>query len=209
MKVLVTGFGPFPRVLRNPTEALVEGLPDRLGPARLVRRVLPTVYAACETEIEILLRDQRPDVCLCFGVAGPGVIRLETTARNRGLNDGPDQSGAVKTDAIATEGPETYASTLPLAEIAEALTAEGVPHEYSDDAGGYVCNHLFYAARHAVARHGLATACGFVHVPEVRPEVGWAAEIAAFDAAARVILGVLAERSDLGAGVAAAEHRRA
>ena len=32
-------------------------------------------------------------------------------------------------------------------------------------AGGYVCNHLFYTARHVIDGFHLPTQCGFVHVP--------------------------------------------
>ncbi len=191
MNILLTGFGPFPRVPRNPSQAVVEGFPDWLGGAVIHRHVLETVYAVAEREIERLLCELRPDVCLCLGVALPGVLRLETTARNRGDNAGPDHSGVARTDAIAPAGPETYAATLPLDDIAAALRAQEIDFSVSDDAGGYVCNHVFYAARHAIERHGLATRCGFVHLPEVRPDRPEAAEIEDFLRAVRVIVEVL------------------
>ncbi|MEN8184635.1 MAG: pyrrolidone-carboxylate peptidase, partial [Myxococcota bacterium] len=36
---------------------------------------------------------------------------------------------------------------------------------WSDDAGGFLCNHVFYRARDWVEHAGLAIPCGFVHLP--------------------------------------------
>ena len=49
-----------------------------------------------------------------------------------------------------------------------ALEQLGVPVAISDDAGGYVCNHVFYAARHAIDSRRLSTRlrlcpCSAVH----------------------------------------------
>ena len=35
----------------------------------------------------------------------------------------------------------------------------------SEDAGGFLCNHVFYRAREWVERAGLAIPCGFLHLP--------------------------------------------
>ena len=93
MNLLLTGFGPFPRVPRNPTQLIVERFPDAIAGVAIHRAVLPTIYDVAGARIEELLREHRPDVCLCLGVAGPGVPRLETTARNHGTSDAPDHSG--------------------------------------------------------------------------------------------------------------------
>jgi pyrrolidone-carboxylate peptidase len=36
---------------------------------------------------------------------------------------------------------------------------------FSNDAGGFVCNHVYYRAAHLVASAGLPTRVGFVHLP--------------------------------------------
>jgi pyroglutamyl-peptidase len=36
---------------------------------------------------------------------------------------------------------------------------------WSDDAGGFLCNHVFYRAREWLERRGLLVPCGFVHLP--------------------------------------------
>ena len=193
MSILLTGFGPFPRVPRNPTQFIVERFPDELAGVTIHRAVLPTIYEVAERMIEELLLAHRPEFCLCLGVAGPGVPRLETTARNHGASNARDHAGAARTGPVAPSGPDTYPSTLPLAAIDAALGDRGIAFEYSDDAGGYVCNHIFYASRHAIERHGLAIRCGFVHVPEFRSPGEEDEEIGEMIGAVQTIVEVLIE----------------
>ena len=70
-----------------------------------------------------------------------------------------------KLTPIVAGGPDTFESMLPIQAMRAALEQLGVPVAISDDAGGYVCNHLFYAARYVIDSRGLSTRCGFVHVP--------------------------------------------
>lgn len=168
MSILLTGFGPFPGMPRNPSQFAVERFPDKLGRMEIQRVVLPTIYDTAGAAIETLLVETRPDICLCLGVAGDAFLRLETVARNHGTISAPDQSGAIRSGPIAPTGPDTYACTLPFPALHAALKRLGIAAELSDDAGGYVCNHVFYTACHATERQGLATACGFVHVPPIR-----------------------------------------
>jgi pyroglutamyl-peptidase len=71
---------------------------------------------------------------------------------------------------IDEEGPEGYASTLPLADIAAALARAGIAADGSNDAGDYVCNHVFYRLMADIAGEGKSPARigGFVHVPVPR-----------------------------------------
>lgn len=185
---LITGFGPFPRVPRNPSQILVERLPDSIAGVALHRRILPTEYRSAGPLIESLLADLRPDLCLCIGVAHRGPLRLETTARNSSTAETPDQSGFVHVGPIDGNGAETYASTLPLGRIYDALTAHGHDVTYSDDAGCYVCNYIFYKARRHIDRLNLATACGFLHIPELTAEQDEEAQLGAWRDAVETIL---------------------
>src|SRR5690348_5486134 len=94
ISALVTGFGPFLRVPRNPSQLLVERLEGSVAGMTLHRRVLPTEYHAAGPLIESLLDELRPAICLCIGVGrGGDPLRLETTARNFGTVDSPDHRG--------------------------------------------------------------------------------------------------------------------
>jgi pyroglutamyl-peptidase len=167
MRVLVTGFGPFPGVARNPSQFVVETLPGRIGGAEVHSCVLRTEYRTAGRVIEDLLATLRPDVCICTGVGAGASFKLETTAHNHGGAAAPDQAGFVHRGPVEIEGPFTYCSTLPLEEIRASLAARDYPIELSHDAGGYVCNHVFYRARHAIEHIGLPTLCGFFHLPSV------------------------------------------
>lgn len=58
-----------------------------------------------------------------------------------------------------------YESTLPLSEILAALQYARIPAAYSYHAGMYVCNHVFYLARHEVEICKLHIPFGFIHIP--------------------------------------------
>lgn len=191
VSALVTGFGPFPRVPRNPSQRLVERLGESVAGMTVHRRVLPTEYHAAGPLICSLLDELRPDICLCVGVGrGGDPLRLETTARNFGTVDSPDHSGFTFSGPIAADGPETYAATLPLDPILAALREQGHSAALSDDAGGYVCNFVFFTARHHIASARLPTACGFLHIPELDPARDESAQIESWLDAVRTILTV-------------------
>jgi pyroglutamyl-peptidase len=165
--VTVTGFGPFPGVETNSSELAVRGLVARPG---LRTAVLPTVYRETADQLRRLLATP-PDVLLLTGIAkeAPG-LRWEQLARNADTAVAPDARGDVRNGPIDASGPPTYPSTLPTSDLLAALADADIPAETSDDAGGYVCNHLFYVARHEVAIRGLATLCGFLHLPAIDAE---------------------------------------
>ena len=163
-KILLTGFNPFAGADRNPSETVVGGMADQPG---LVREILPTEYAAAERRIVDLLEQHRPAFWIGLGLNQRArSILLERTAVN--LDDArlPDNAGDERRDRpIDPAGPGAYPSTLPLAEMFGALTRANVPVDYSDSAGRFVCNHVFYAAARAVERLGLHTLAGFIHIP--------------------------------------------
>jgi pyroglutamyl-peptidase len=66
---------------------------------------------------------------------------------------------------VRAGGPATLPSRLPLDRLAAALAADGYEVLTSDDAGGYLCNHLFYELM-TQRPEGVA---GFVHVPPLAP----------------------------------------
>ena len=73
MRVLITGFGPFPGAPFNPSAALAKALAGRRRPAfaaldRTVH-IFETTYGSVDRELPKLLA-QKPDIVLMFGVAG-------------------------------------------------------------------------------------------------------------------------------------------
>jgi len=188
MKLLVTGFEPFGVWTENPSATVVGELSRRAAvrPAdypELRVAILPTEFAGAERAIRELLLTDVPDVLLALGVAPRAQgVRLERTARNRDDAALPDNAGEHrKLVPIMAGGPDTLASTLPLQAMQAALEQLGVPVAISDDAGGYVCNHVFYTARQVIDSRRLPTLCGFVHIPLCTEQVDPQTQLVAAD----------------------------
>lgn len=170
MKILLTGFTPFPGVDVNPSALIVQEIANQRYPGlEIIAEVLPTAYDTAGARVEALIGEQRFDAVVCLGVAqSRSAISLERVARNRDSTAKPDNDGAIRENTpIVQDGAETYPATLPLERFQVALAQQGIPVEYSDDAGAYVCNHVFYRARHALERPGQLIPCGFIHVPGI------------------------------------------
>lgn len=169
-RVLVTGFEPFPGAPVNPTERLVAALraapPVLDGMAAFRAEILPVDYDTVGPRLSAIGRDFAPDIAIHFGLANECTgFRLERLARNRFAADRPDNSGVLRAGGAVCAGPETLPSGLPLEAIALRLAEMGLPVEWSDDAGGYLCNTVFMLSR-AHACDGFAPRMsGFVHVP--------------------------------------------
>lgn len=166
--VLLTGFEPFGGLPTNPTQDLVRQLashPARWG--RLHTAVLPVAYATAHTRISTLLAEHTPDIVLCTGLAAATTtLRFEHLAHNSITAAAADNTGEIRQcPSIRSDAPTAYRSTMPTARLSSTLTAAGVPLEHSQDAGGYLCNYVYFAALHTLAQHQSAAWCGFLHVP--------------------------------------------
>ena len=87
LRILVTGFGPFPGAPYNPTQPLVARLTRLRRPAfddvELSSHIFPVTYKAVDRELPLALAKHKPHALLMFGLAGrTGYLRIETRARN-------------------------------------------------------------------------------------------------------------------------------
>jgi pyroglutamyl-peptidase len=171
--VLVTGFGRFPGAPFNPTAALVarlEGAGRRHG-VRYVGHVFDTSYAAVDRELPALIAAHRPDAIVMLGLAGRRKhVSIELFARNRVSVLLPDAAGAVPRGAAIVSGAPTRVRGLaPFSTLLAAARASRVKTAPSRDAGGYLCNYVYWRALEAAAKPGGPRRAVFVHVPPVRP----------------------------------------
>jgi pyroglutamyl-peptidase len=163
-RALVTGFEPFGGGDVNASQRLVEALaaepPDGI---ELAAAVLPVSWTRAADDLAATLEREQPELVVCFGQAdGRATVEVERFALN--FDDGTDDAGETRRAEIVADGPVAYRSLLPVDAVVDALRAEGIPAAASRDAGGYLCNHVFYALMHTVAgRTGMRG--GFVHVP--------------------------------------------
>lgn len=166
--LFVTGFGPFEEVDVNPSGALARAL-GVAAPAGIEVRAteLPVSFRRATEELERALAGtpRPPDAFLALGVHRGAFFRLERRARAQLRSGRPDVDGA---DA-RTVGPgdgEDLATSLDLGMLEAALLAAGAPEvRVSDDAGGYLCEHVY---RHALTRaRELGVPALFLHVPPI------------------------------------------
>lgn len=192
----MTGFEPFPGAPVNPTQRLVAWLrrrkPAIAGMGAFRAEVLPVDYAAVGPRLSAIGHEFRPDVVIHFGLAQRCAgFRLERVARNLLSAARPDNTGSAPGDGAICAGPALLPSTLPLEAIHAALAAAGLPVEWSDDAGGYLCNMVF-ALSAAQACEGFAPRMtGFVHVPLIGP--GHALGVRQFHRGAMTVLATTVE----------------
>ena len=170
LRILITGFGPFPGAPYNPTQPLVARLLRLRRPAfsdvELSGHIFPVTYAAVDRELPELLARHRPQALLMFGLAArTPYVRIETRARNAVTTLWPDadhtrvRKGSIAGSADAMMfGPHT-------AKLLRAATATGVDARASRDAGSYLCNYLSWRAIEATCGHDGPRLAAFVHVP--------------------------------------------
>jgi pyroglutamyl-peptidase len=163
-RIAVAGFAPFGAHAVNPAEAVVRALAAR-DPS-LATAVLPVSYRRAEAALAALLAAARPDALLLLGRYEGEALRLERVALNLDDADAADEDGERRSGTrIRPDGPAGHRSSLPLAGFAAALERRAVPFVWSRDAGGFLCNHVFWLAREWCERSGRGIPCGFLHLP--------------------------------------------
>ena len=168
--ILVTGFEPFDGETMNPTEMILNRLPEMIGSHLIRKTLLPVDFERAPALAVNMYNIFSPDAVLMLGQAGGrSAVTPETTAKNLMNARIPDNSGfRPENQPVIKGGHDALYSTLPLEMILESLTALGIPCEVSDDAGEFVCNALFYRMLNHASRK---IPTGFIHVPFL-PEQG-------------------------------------
>lgn len=172
MKILLTGFEAFGTVEENPSQVIVEqmskshNLPDHID---LICEVLPVEYEASGVRIRELIDTHEPDAVIMTGVAGScDKINVEFWARNNRTATIPDNSGVLlENQPINPDEPIEHflPSTLPVFSIYSKLNARKIPVERSNNAGGYICNNVFYCAVDYLKQTQRDIPAGFIHIP--------------------------------------------
>ena len=168
-KILITGFEPYGGLVFNPTEFILDKL-AAYQDTGVETAVLPTSYNRAESEIAELIQRQRPTALLMLGLKR-GATRLcfERLADNWDNSIAPDNDGHVRIRKKIIDGaPKHYSNTLPFDILADTAVQMGETVEFSDDAGGYVCNHAYFVAANIITTKFLDCRYAFVHVPPVQ-----------------------------------------
>lgn len=165
--ILVTGFSPFPGAPVNPTQQLMQSLPDRLAAPppgiRFSFHVLPTTWTGRQDVTDKLRQNIKPVAIVHFGVDGTRPeINIETRAVNKTDQVRPDAAGKLPDEPELAAGAEqARASTLPAEPLRAAACLADAPAVLSDDAGTYLCNATLWDSI------GSGIPSIFVHVPKL------------------------------------------
>ena len=198
LDVLVTGFLPFGNAATNPAGDIASSFKNEpvsalsatggvmtWGTVRhLVVDVLwsgdglwsadnvvnPQVDSGAADRIDAAILDSHPDIVISLGMAADAFV-VEQLARDedRAIGDNGAFAPREGRRQYAGEDPEgRRPTTLPRARIEAEWQKLGVRVGDSDDAGGYICNDVFYRVMRRAAIGGTMRKilrAGFIHVP--------------------------------------------
>jgi pyroglutamyl-peptidase len=170
LRILITGFGPFPGAPYNPTPPLVTRLLRLRRPAlndvELFGHIFTVTYKTVDRELPELLAKLRPDALLMFGLADrTAFMRIETRARNAITTLWPDADQTHSRKGSIVEGTDARMFGPHTAKLLRAALASGIDARASRDAGSYLCNYLSWRAIEAVGKGDRLRLASFVHVP--------------------------------------------
>jgi pyroglutamyl-peptidase len=170
LRILITGFGPFPGAPFNPTKPLVTRLlrlrRPALGDVELTGHIFPVTYKAVDRELPELLARYRPDALLMFGLASRTPhLRVETRARNAVTMLWPDADHTRVRKGSISGSADAMMFGSHTAKLLRAAVGTGIDARASRDAGSYLCNYLSWRAIEATCGDGGPRLTAFAHVP--------------------------------------------
>ena len=174
LKVLVAGFGPFPGAAKNPSGPLALAVAQsRRGAAsgvRIVGAVIPTVYQEVFSTLSDVLKVEKPDIVLMFGLAGrTPFMRIETRAANVASSIHPDAAGEKPADhSLIAGSPPFLKARAPVQRLLAAARGAGVKAKLSTNAGRYICNAAFFHVLDIARKTDAPKLVAFVHIPGPR-----------------------------------------
>jgi pyroglutamyl-peptidase len=170
LRILITGFGPFPGAPHNPTQALVARLARLRRPAftdvELSSHIFPVTYQAVDRELPLALKKHQPHALLMFGLAGrTAYVRVETRARNAVTMLWPDAAQTRARKGSIADGADAQRFGPHTAKLLRAAKGTGLDARASRDAGSYLCNYLSWRAIESVNADNGPRLAAFVHIP--------------------------------------------
>jgi pyroglutamyl-peptidase len=185
VRVLVTGFGPFPGVERNASASVAHALAlsSALPGIELFARVIPVEWALARAVVREAIAGARPDAILHFGVTKRSAgFEIETRAINMS-GAKQDRAGIVRPGVpLARSAAPVLHGTLPPPALLRALRLQGFPAQLSRNAGRYLCNALYYWSLADAGAGGALVS--FVHMPAIGSEAPAKARLTFEDAVA-------------------------
>lgn len=167
--ILLTGFEPFGGDSSNPSREVAIALRGHeFGSYQVKSSVLPVDGLRAPNRLIQRIDALEPAAVIMLGLArGRLQVALERVAVNALDYRIPDNAGRVRHgEPIVKDGPDAYLCSLPISEILEAWRSSTIPGYVSNTAGLYLCNQVFYTARHHLETHEKRhVLVGLIHLP--------------------------------------------
>ena len=166
-RILLTGFEPFHGLEINESSEVVKDISkSRIENIEIVCRIL-SVDERGTIESSELLRDGGFDAVLHLGLSRKSKkILLERFAKNRISMLDEDNSGRLIVEGKIHDGaPEIIETTVSIQNFDDEFDQDE-DVEWSQDAGGYVCNETFFRTLYSCSN--LSVPILFIHLPKMR-----------------------------------------
>jgi len=140
LRILLTGFGPFPGAPFNPTIPLVQRLTALRRPAlegvELSSHIFHVTYSTVDRELPELIARLHPHALLMFGLANrTSHLRIETRARNAVSTTFPDADRNIARKGSIVPGAHPLPFGPHMERLLSAARATGIDARPSRDAG--------------------------------------------------------------------------
>jgi pyroglutamyl-peptidase len=171
--LLLTGFGLWGDETSNSSWEAIRDLDPELPERwKVQREKLPVEWEKGPSILSDMIDDTIGAV-ICFGMCGGDQIRPERLAINLNDRTRADARGRlVDSDFVVKEGPPAYWTAFDYPTLLSELGTAGLPTMKSHDAGGFLCNAVFYTLMHERDLRKASFPAGFIHVPRTLDQGG-------------------------------------
>lgn len=163
MKLLLTSFEAFDNRATNVTSLISDKIRNNINGIYIDKINLPVALHSSFNIVKNYIGTNNPDLIILTGeAASRSKISIEIKAKNivnkkLVLEDEVDLSNQI----IVENGPNIIYSSFPTVEALSQVLSKNIPIELSLDAGGYICNALYYQVQHRYPN----IPCVFIHFP--------------------------------------------
>lgn len=140
MKILMTAFAGE----RNSSRILIESLCI----AEINTLILKNDFSLCADQLVSAVSNQLPDTILSFGQK--------------------PHSNRLYIETQAKSDREILKTSYDISMIEESLASNKIKYKLSNDAGNYLCNHIYFTGLKYIKTNGLKTKMLFIHTPDMK-----------------------------------------
>lgn len=167
MKILLTGFGLWGSVQKNPSWDMLNNIPSSVGEHTIIKGKITVAYSKIRQEVLNLIDTHNPDVILSFGVSSSiAKPRVEAYGWNYGAS-GRDNEGVVLNNLLDKNKTARvgYETTYNGDEVERWFSGTKFSIIKSIDAADFLCNAQIYHTLQILDEKSKQTPFMFVHVP--------------------------------------------